>query len=198
MGFFYRWSCALILGMFLSCSAQSTTWLENEQEAFKIAKEQKKPVLIWFTGSDWCLWCIVMDRGVLETSQFSDYAKDSLVVLKADFPKSTQQSDGLKKQNNGLKQKFGPVEGYPSFVLVNSDGKKLLTLTGYQEGGPQAFIDQINQALIPGYTPKDQLAAAGRKISSLEEENALLKKERDALRHAYEDALEKLKSTKAN
>ena len=106
------------------------------------AKSEKKMVLLDFTGSDWCPWCIKFDDEVLSTGKFRDYAATHLTLETVDFPDSKPQSDALKQANQDLKNKYN-VDGFPTFVLLDSDGRELGRQVGYRPGGPDAFIAEL-------------------------------------------------------
>ncbi|MFC1498771.1 thioredoxin family protein, partial [Verrucomicrobiota bacterium] len=61
-------------------------WLTDFEQARKLAKEKKLPILADFAGSDWCGWCIKLDKEVFTKEEFKKYAKDNLVLFLADFP----------------------------------------------------------------------------------------------------------------
>ena len=110
-----------------------SAWLTDLAAAKKQAAEEKKPILMFFTGSDWCGWCRKLHEDVLDKDEFQKFAKDSVILLELDFPNSIPQSDALKKQNKALGEKF-KVNGYPTMVLVASDGEKEITRTvGYNK-----------------------------------------------------------------
>ena len=108
-------------------------WLTDLDAAKKQAATEKKPILMFFTGSDWCGWCKKLHEDVLDKKEFQDFAKENVILLELDFPNSIPQSDALKKQNKALGEKF-KVSGYPTMVLVASDGEKELDRTvGYSK-----------------------------------------------------------------
>ncbi len=120
-------------------------WVTDYEGAIELAKKENRPILVDFTGSDWCGWCKKLDRETFDKAAFKDYAKQNLVLLYLDFPSDKPQSDELKEQNNKLKNKFG-VRGFPTLVLLDSDGKKIWENVGYLSGGPDAMIAAINKA----------------------------------------------------
>lgn len=120
-------------------------WLENYAEALAAAKQLKRPVLIDFTGSDWCGWCIKLDREVFSQKAFLKYAKRDLVLLKLDFPQRKKLSEALQKQNMELAKKFG-IRGFPTIVIVDAEGKELAR-TGYQRGGAKNYVDHLKDLL---------------------------------------------------
>ena len=106
-------------------------WLTDFEAAKKQASAEKKPILMFFTGSDWCGWCKRLHSDVLDKDEFQKFAKENVILLELDFPQEKKQSDELKKQNAELNKKF-KIDGYPTMVLVASDGEKELDRTvGY-------------------------------------------------------------------
>jgi protein disulfide-isomerase len=99
-------------------------------------------VLLDFTGSDWCPWCIKFDHDVLSTDQFATYAQNKLELVLVDFPRTKPQSDALKQANHELAKRYN-VSGYPTFILVNYAGNELGRQVGYLEGGSSAFISEL-------------------------------------------------------
>jgi thiol:disulfide interchange protein len=118
-------------------------WREDLPGALKQAQSENKLVLLDFTGSDWCPWCIKFDQEVLSTGKFASYAANKLELVKLDFPRSTPQSDDRKRANAILAKQFG-VDGYPTYVLLNAAGKELGRQVGYREGGPDAFVGELD------------------------------------------------------
>ena len=118
-------------------------WQTDYKAALQQATKEKKMVLVDFTGSDWCGWCIKLDKEVFSKSEFKNYAKKNLILLKVDFPRSKPQSAGLKQQNQELKQKFA-IQGYPTVIVLYSNGQQAGKL-GYMEGGPKAFLGELDK-----------------------------------------------------
>jgi protein disulfide-isomerase len=100
-------------------------------------------VLLDFTGSDWCGWCMKLDREVFSKQKFKEYAKANLVLVEVDFPRAKYQSKKLKEQNEALSKQHN-IQGYPTIIVLNFEGKKVGEL-GYMEGGPEAFIAALEK-----------------------------------------------------
>src|SRR5437867_1134044 len=135
--------CLLAWGMFLPSCACAATWLTDLPAAQASAKAEEKVVLLNFTGSDWCGWCIRLRNEVFSQPEFDAYANDHLVLVEADFPHRKAQSAALKQSNAGLSRQFH-IRGYPTLIVLSADGQQLGTL-GYQPGGPQAFIAELSR-----------------------------------------------------
>jgi thioredoxin-related protein len=132
---------------FLSKTDDSKSpWPTDYKKALETARTEKKTVLVNFTGSDWCVWCIKLKKEVFETVEFSKYATNNLILLEIDFPNGKPQSDELRKQNAELQRQFG-IEGFPNILVLNSEGK-LIGKMGYVPGGPQPFIDAIKSFVV--------------------------------------------------
>jgi len=111
-----------------------TSYEQGQQEA----KASNKLVLLDFTGSDWCGWCIMLDREVFSQPQFKEYASKNLVLVEVDFPKRKPVSAATREQNERLLMRY-QVQGFPTIIVLNSEGKMVAEL-GYMQGGPDAFI----------------------------------------------------------
>ncbi len=141
----------LIIGSY-SVHAQQATWHTDLNKAIAISNKTKKPLLLFFTGSDWCGWCIRLQSEVLKTPDFEKWAKDNVVLVELDFPRRSPQQQEIQKQNMELQQIF-QVQGYPTVWLANAtnkDGKvafEKLGSTGYVKGGPTAWLEGANQIL---------------------------------------------------
>lgn len=129
--------------------AQELKWETDINKAIKVSNETKKPMLLFFTGSDWCGWCIRLQKEVLKTPEFSKWAKENVVLVELDFPRAVPQSDAIKAQNNGLQQAFG-IQGFPTVyfatakIIKNKPSFNGLGSTGYVAGGPKAWLAVAN------------------------------------------------------
>jgi protein disulfide-isomerase len=118
-------------------------WIEDFAKAQGLATALGRPMVLNFTGSDWCGWCIKLKGEVFTKDEFKKYAAENLVLVKLDFPQRTPQSQELKTQNRQLQQKFG-VRGFPTLVITDSSGAAIGKM-GYQPGGPGPFIAKLKQ-----------------------------------------------------
>lgn len=134
---------AAVLLLSLTSLMAKPGWSEDYAASLAKAKSEGKMVLLDFTGSDWCGWCIKIDNEIFSQSQFKSYAKENLELVELDFPRGKTQPKKVKEQNQKLMQQYG-VEGFPTIIVLNSNGKKIGEL-GYMEGGPTAFIAELNK-----------------------------------------------------
>lgn len=137
-------AAAILLSLPLTAFCDEGGWTTHYAQAVEQAKKEDKAILLDFTGSDWCEWCMKMKKETLDTGAFKSYAKQNLVLVEVDFPQSKPQSQALKAQNQKLGQQFG-ISGYPSFVILNKNGKELGRQVGYLEGGPAAFLAELKK-----------------------------------------------------
>jgi thioredoxin-related protein len=145
----------LILVFFIglvSSQGQELVWQTDVNQAIAISNKTKKPMLLFFTGSDWCGWCIRLQKEVLLTPEFSKWAKDNVILVELDYPRRTPQTAEIKKQNSELQQIFG-IQGFPTIYFANASKKEDkvnfegLGSTGYVAGGPVAWLAVANGIL---------------------------------------------------
>jgi thioredoxin-related protein len=127
----------------IGSAGAETTWETNLKKAQDQAKTGHKFLLVDFTGSDWCGWCKRLNAEVFSQPQFKEYAAKNLVLLEIDFPRRKTQTMELKKQNEELAGQY-QIMGFPTIIVLNSDGKKIGEL-GYTPGGPGAFIAELEK-----------------------------------------------------
>jgi protein disulfide-isomerase len=136
---------AAVIGFAIAASAQTKPgWLNDYKKAQQEAKANNKLVFLDFTGSDWCGWCMKLNKEVFSQPQFKDYASKTLVLLEVDFPRQKIQSPETRKQNQELAQQY-QVEGFPTIVVLNGDGRKVWQYDGYFANGPAALIAQLEK-----------------------------------------------------
>ena len=125
-----------------SMALAAAGWSNNYPTALAQAKAENKPMLVNFTGSDWCGWCIKLKNDVFSTPAFKKFAQNEVVLMEADFPQGHQLPQAVQEQNDALQARYR-VEGFPTLVLVDPNGKEIDRNVGYLEGGPEAMINWI-------------------------------------------------------
>ena len=129
----------------LQAGEGSPGWITDFEAAKKQATELKRPILADFSGSDWCGWCIRLDKEVFSQKAFQAYAATNLVLFLADFPARKPQPETLAAQNKKLAEQYR-IEGYPTVLLLDASGKELAR-TGYQRGGAEAYVEHVKGLL---------------------------------------------------
>jgi thioredoxin-related protein len=131
-----------VLAATASFAFGSEGWMTNWEEAKAKAKAENKPILINLTGSDWCGWCIKIEKEVFSSKEFKEYAAANVILMEADFPKKKELSADLKKQNEALKKQY-LAGGYPTVWLLDAEGNKLSEDLGELKGGTKAYIEKL-------------------------------------------------------
>lgn len=131
----------------------SNEWSTDMNKSIEISLETNKPIMLFFTGSDWCGWCKKLVREVYDKPEFKAWANKNVVLVEIDFPRRSKLSDQIQKQNRDLQQMFS-VRGYPTIWFVNpvkTDKGQVnlsqLGSTGYVAGGPTKWIASANKIL---------------------------------------------------
>ena len=119
-------------------------WTSDFAAAKKEAAATKRDLLVDFTGSDWCGWCIKLDKEVFSQEPFKAGVKDKFVLVELDFPKDKSKlSAETIRQNEELGKQYG-IEGFPTILLCDADGKPFAA-TGYQAGGPESYVKHLDE-----------------------------------------------------
>ena len=116
----------------------SDGWLTDFNKAKAEAVKRDLPILVDFTGSDWCPWCIKLHEEVFSTKVFKDYAKDNFVLLVIDFPRTKPMPQQIREQNSMLARVYG-VRGFPTVLILDKNGNEV-TRTGYKAVGAETFV----------------------------------------------------------
>jgi hypothetical protein len=119
-------------------------WLTDFEKAKEQAATEKKALLMDFTGSDWCTWCIRLRKEVFDTDLFKTAAPKSFVLLELDYPQDQSKvTEAVRKQNEDLQGKYA-IRGYPTILLADATGRPFAK-TGYEKGGPEAYLKQLEE-----------------------------------------------------
>ena len=147
-------------------------WSTDFAAAQKQAAASSKDLLIDFTGSDWCGWCIKLNDEVFKHEAFKAGVKDSFVLVELDYPKDKSKlAEATQKQNAELAIKY-PVTGYPTILLCDAAGRPYAA-TGYREGGPVQYIAHLN-TLRGNKAKRDEALAAANKAQGVAKAKALI------------------------
>lgn len=138
----------IILSIFLFCTLSSVNaqeWLTDINAAKEIALQKNQRIILVFQGSDWCAPCIKLEKEIWSSEEFKTYAKNNLVLLKADFPrkKKNRLSEIQQEKNNQLMEKYNTQGYFPFVAIIDKKGKKLGS-TGYKKISPSEYIKLLN------------------------------------------------------
>jgi thioredoxin-related protein len=124
-------------------SSAKPGWLTSYEQAQKEALTGNKLLLMDFTGSDWCGWCIMLDKEVFSKPEFKEYARKNLVLLELDFPRRKKMPAEIMQQNQRLATQY-QIMSFPTVVVLNGSGQVVGAL-GYEKGGPSVFIARLEK-----------------------------------------------------
>ncbi|MFT5286476.1 MAG: thioredoxin-related protein [Planctomycetota bacterium] len=146
-------SNSLAANSVLRTATDETAWVSDYDVAVKLAKEQGKDLLVDFTGSDWCGWCIKLDEEVFAHEEFLTYATANYVLVALDYPRKDEAMARVPNpaRNQELAQLHG-VEGFPTILLMTATGD-VFGRTGYAPGGPKAYVQHLTELRESGRGP---------------------------------------------
>ena len=152
---------AAVFGAKLSKSVPKG-WGEDFSAASATAQKEGKLLLLAFSGSDWCGWCVKMEKEIYSDKKFINEAKKKYALVMIDSPQNKEILSKLaKKQNPELLKKFG-VRGFPCTVIARPSGDEVKRFSGYQRGGVDAFLKELKAVADEAAPVKDE-AVAGEK-----------------------------------
>jgi len=121
-------------------------WTNDFHAALVQARASDRPILAAFTGSDWCPFCLVLDREIFGEEAFQQYADANLVLFVADFPQERVLPRAVARQNRLLHDTYHIEERFPTVLLLNPQGG-ILARTGYRPGGAEAYVALLQDLL---------------------------------------------------
>jgi protein disulfide-isomerase len=126
---------------------QQVNWTTSYAEAIDEADRTNTPIMLFFSGSDWCPWCKKLDSEVFSTKEFSAWLDSRVVPVMVDFPKTSQLPGQLTNQNNKLLDRYRPhLTGFPTALFIKADGTVIGKL-GYEEGGVRKWIHRAQSVV---------------------------------------------------
>jgi len=161
----------IVLAFGSATFADKANWQTNVDSAKQLAASEGKDLLLDFTGSDWCKWCIQLTGEVFAQPDFEAEALQSFVLVELDFPSDrASQPDFIAVQNNQWSKKF-EIETFPTVILADSQGRPYAK-TGYRAGGSQPYLAHLAE-LRQKRIKRDDAFARAEELSGTEKAEAL-------------------------
>lgn len=167
-------ACALSFAAFVQADTYPPEgWGTDVFKAIEKAKAEDKRVLLKFTGSDWCGYCIALEDRIFSKEEFQDYAKDELVLVYVDSPRGIELSEWQQTHNEALRIGFN-VEGFPRVILLTPE-LHLSLVTGYQDLSPEDYVEHLKtDTLDDSLSSEDQAEFAAEFGGFLEQVQGML------------------------
>lgn len=165
------------MNYFLLSAAMLATWLttpelraqsvfSNDLDAARQqAKMEHKDVFVDFTGSDWCGFCLKLDKEVFETPEFKSGAPAHFVSVQLDFPQKIKLSPEVTAKNKAWKSELGS-RSFPDALLLDENGR-VYARTGYRPGGPAAYLEHL-ESLRQRRIQRDSAFTAANNATGIE------------------------------
>lgn len=139
----------LLTVLFFVCfgTLQAQEWQDSFASAMSEATEADKPIVLVFSGSDWCAPCIRLKKSILDSEEFKTYATENYVLYNADFPRKKQNQLPQEKsgENKALAEKYNPKGYFPLIVVLDKNGS-VLGETGFNPRlTPEKYISLFNK-----------------------------------------------------
>ncbi|PKP19031.1 MAG: thioredoxin family protein [Bacteroidetes bacterium HGW-Bacteroidetes-21] len=126
----------------------SMLWLTNYESAMANAKENNKPIILVFSGSDWCKPCIKLRENILVSQEFSNWAKENAVLLSLDFPRQKKNAlpEAQVAHNEKMAEKFNKNGVFPIVIIIDQN-EKVLGQLNYMDITPEEYIKKMEEIL---------------------------------------------------
>lgn len=191
MKLFTRCFTSFIYLVMIGCShvegLDSIQWQQNYEKAFEQAKSTSKPLLLFFTGSDWCGWCTRLEEEVLNTPEFAEISDQHFIFVRLDFPLYNPIESQIASQNKELRKKFD-VRSFPMIILID-ENQSLIGSTGYRAGGGREYGNHLLR-MVKDYRAYQQCIAELEKSKLSEQElQKLFEKARQLQRESDAEAI---------
>jgi len=138
-------------------SDQALPWMTDYARALETAKAEEKPVLLYFTGSNWCGYCVSLEKRIFSKQAFFDFANDEVILVYLDFPRGVEQDPALENQNYALLDRYQP--SIPSLYFIDAQ-EQILGDTGYisyyVNQGAEAYVNHLRAVLAEGLAQKQK------------------------------------------
>lgn len=147
-------------------------WMSDFEAAKKKAADEKKDLLVDFTGSDWCGWCIKLNEEVFQHDPFKKGIADQFILVELDYPRDKSKlSEATIKQNEELQNTY-KVQGFPTILLMDAKGLPYAQ-TGYQAGGPEKYLEHLDD-LQTRRVERDRALAEADKLEGVAKAKAIV------------------------
>jgi protein disulfide-isomerase len=163
--------CVALLAPLSNRLRAGEPWLTDLATAQAKAQAENKAVLIHFSGSDWCGWCMKLRKEVFAKADFDSYARTNLVLLTIDFPKHKPVAPGIQSTNQHVAEQF-QVQGFPTLVLLDAQGKRLGNVN-YAQGGVKPFLAEVERVRQAALAREAAAALAAAPNKPAESTNAV-------------------------
>ena len=139
----------LLISTSLLANKNEIKFENNVEEAFKIAMSEKKSVLVYFSGSDWCRPCMQLHKEVFESESFSNFTASNLVIVRLDFPAKSENklSEEQTEYNNSMAKELNKKGIFPLMILFDSNNNNLIEIAGYNRLGSEKIIEQFKSKM---------------------------------------------------
>lgn len=162
-------TAAAALALSALASAGGAQWHADFDVAQKEAQKSGKDLFVDFTGSDWCGWCIRLHKEVFDHEAFDKGVSNDFVLVSLDFPRGDKLKAKVPNpQRNEELQRLHGIEGFPTILLMTAKGE-VYGRTGYQKGGPEAYVAHLGEMKKAG---RQVLADIAARVAAFETASA--------------------------
>ena len=144
--------------------------MNDFEAAKKKAAAENKSLLVDFTGSDWCGWCIKLNKEVFQHEPFKTGVADNFILVELDYPKDKSKLTEAEIQQNAKLREVYQIQGFPTILITDAEGRPFAK-TGYQKGGPESYVNHLDE-LLETKTARDEAFAMAKDAKGVDRAKA--------------------------
>lgn len=124
-------------------------WTDDFEAAKKQAEAEDKDLFVVFSGTDWCSWCVRLEKDILSKDGVLEKISENFVPVFIDVPQDESRlSELAKTQNRPLAERYR-IQGFPTVLLMDPDGI-VFARTGYTTPDTDAYLKDVAELLAAG------------------------------------------------
>lgn len=122
--------------------ADDDRWTSDLAAAKAEAGQSQRDLLLDFTGSDWCVPCRRLKAEVFDQVVFRNEAPKSFVLVKLDYPRTTELPPAVAKQNEAMKKRYN-IRSFPTIMLTDEQARPYAIMSPYDDETPGEYLKKL-------------------------------------------------------
>ncbi len=122
-------------------------WIDDPKEARRVAEEEERPLMIFFSGSDWCALCRSLEEGLFADPEVRKFVSEHYVPVHLDFPRKKKLPMAVKRKREQVQRTY-KVGQFPTILFVDPKTGKELFRHQHVKLEPQDYIHKVLENIL--------------------------------------------------
>jgi len=119
-------------------------WYTDLEEAKKVALKEGKDLLIEFTRSEGCGWCLKLEKEVLSQPEFLEQIPQKYVMVILNYPRDESQWSAEVKQQHEAARKYYKISKFPCLVFTEANGRPYVGKS-YRDKKAKEYLKKLGE-----------------------------------------------------